>query len=202
MSKTAADLGPLVPRRGTPFTQRLGELWLKALGWKVTGSLPDVPKAVFIGAPHTSNRDGIVAAAVILAMRFRITVMAKAELFKGPFGPFFRWLGVMPIYRSQSSGLVEQCAEQLRQADQMYLGVAPEGTRHAAKAWKSGFYHIAMAANVPIIAFILDFGNKELRFTPVFHPTGDLEKDMAELMSRYKGVVPADPSRLSHPLRD
>lgn len=200
---TAESLGSGVPRRGTPFSQRMGEAWLRLMGWKVTGEAPQVAKALFIGAPHTSNRDGFVAAAVILALRLRITVMAKAELFKGPLGVFFRWAGVMPVYRATSrGGQVEQVAERFQTTESIYIGIAPEGTRHASEKWKTGFYHMAVKAGVPILPFILDFGRKELRLTPVFYPTGNLEADMRELMSRYQGIIPADPSRLSLPLRE
>ena len=198
---TAKDLSPNVPRRGTAFSQRLGELWLRLLGWKVTGEFPDVPKAGFIGAPHTSNRDGIVAAAVILSLRLKIRIMAKAELFKGPMGPFFRWLGVMPVFRSKSQGLVEQSANYLKQAENFYLGIAPEGTRHGSPEFKRGFYLIAVKAGVPIIPFMLDFGNKELRITPAFYPTGDMAADMAAIIERYRGVVGANPDRMSAPLK-
>lgn len=200
---TAELLGAKVPRRGTPFSQRVGEMWLRAMGWKVTGTPPQVPKAMFIGAPHTSNRDGFVAAAVILALRLRITVMAKAELFKGPLGSFFRWAGVMPVYRNSASrgGQVEQVVERFQEMESIYIGIAPEGTRHASPKWKSGFWHMAVKAGVPIVPFVLDFGRKELRITPPFYPTGDLDADMAALIALYRGVIPADPSRLSHPLR-
>lgn len=199
---TAENLGPLTPRRGTPFSQRLGEAWLRLIGWKITGTPPTVPKAMFIGAPHTSNRDGFVAAATILALRLRITVMAKAELFKGPLGSFFRWAGVMPVYRATSrGGQVEQVIERFQSSESIYIGIAPEGTRHASPAWKTGFYHMAVKAGVPIVPFVLDFGRKELRIHPAFQPTGDQEADMAYLMSLYRGVIPADPSRLSLPLR-
>lgn len=200
---TAENLGPLVPRRGTPFSQRLGETWLRLIGWKITGTPPTAAKAMFIGAPHTSNRDGFVAAAVILALRLQITVMAKAELFKGPLGTFFRWAGVMPVYRTTSrGGQVEQVIERFEQSERIYIGIAPEGTRHASPKWKTGFYHMAVKAGVPIVPFVLDFGRKELRITPAFYPTGNLDADMAYLMSIYQGVIPADPSRLSLPLRD
>jgi 1-acyl-sn-glycerol-3-phosphate acyltransferase len=198
---TAKDLSPNVPRRGTAFSQRVGELWLRLLGWKVTGEFPSVPKAVFIGAPHTSNRDGIVAAAVILSLRLKIRIMAKAELFKGPMAPFFRWLGVMPVYRSKSQGLVEQSANYLKQAENFYLGIAPEGTRHGSPEFKRGFYLIAVKAGVPIIPFILDFGNKELRLTPAFYPTGDMAADIATIIERYRGVIGANPDRMSAPLK-
>lgn len=200
---SAADLGPDVPRRGMAWSEALGRAWLKAMGWRVTGYAPQLAKAVFIGAPHTSNRDGLVAAATLLTLRIRMNVMAKAELFKGPFGPLFRWLGVLPVYRTDSrGGQVEQIAAQFAEHERLYVGIAPEGTRHASKAWKSGFYHVAVAAGVPIVPFILDFGRRELRILSPFIPTHDISADMQHLIELYRGIIPADPSRLSKPLRE
>ncbi len=202
-SVTAENLGPLVPRRGTAFSQRVGMLWLRLIGWRITGTPPTVPKAIFIGAPHTSNRDGFVAVACTMALRLSINVMAKAELFKGPLGSLFRWMGVIPVYRKGSrGGQVEQIVERFAASESIYIGVAPEGTRHASSAWKTGFYHMAVKAGVPIVPFILDFGRKELFMLPVFYPTGDMEADLASLMAPYRGIIPADPSRLSLPLRE
>lgn len=202
MGVKAEDLGANVPRRGNALSQRIGEMWLKLIGWRVTGEAPNMAKAVCIGAPHTSNRDGYVAVAVAMALRLRITVMAKAEIFIGPLATLFHWMGVMPIYRDKARGLVEQSADYLRNAEKFWLGIAPEGTRHASPAWKMGFYYIALKAEVPIIPFILDYGRKELRFLPVFVPTGDMDADLEAIMENYRGIVPADPSRLSLPLRD
>ncbi|MES2720264.1 MAG: 1-acyl-sn-glycerol-3-phosphate acyltransferase [Pseudomonadota bacterium] len=202
MGIKAKDLGPDVPRRGNAVGQFVGELLLKLLGWEVAGIPLSAPKAMFIGAPHTSNRDGLIAVAVMLALRLRINVMMKAELFVGPFGKLFHWFGMRPVYRSKSMGLVEQSAQQYRETDKLYLGIAPEGTRHASKAWKLGFYHIAVLAEVPIQPFSLNFGERKLEFFPLFHPTGDAEADLKYLMGLYRGIVPADPSRLSIPLRE
>ena len=202
MAIKAKDLGPEVPRRGNALGQIVGELMLKLLRWEIAGVPLSAPKALFIGAPHTSNRDALIAVAVMLALRLRINVMVKAELFVGPFGKLIHWFGMRPVYRSKSMGLVEQSAQQYRETDKLYLGIAPEGTRHASKAWKSGFYHIAMMAGVPIQPFALNFGERKLEFFPLFTPTGDMEADMKYLISLYRGVVPADPSRLSIPLRE
>mgnify|MGYP003513680619 FL=1 len=202
MAIKAKDLGPEVPRRGNALGQFVGELMLKLLRWEIAGVPLSAPKALFIGAPHTSNRDALIAVAVMLALRLRINVMVKAELFVGPFGKLIHWFGMRPVYRSKSMGLVEQSAQQYRETDKLYLGIAPEGTRHASKAWKSGFYHIAMMAGVPIQPFALNFGERKLEFFPLFTPTGDMEADMKYLISLYRGVSPADPSRLSIPLRE
>lgn len=198
---TANDLSPSVPRRGNKLSQRLGEFWLRRLGWTVTGTFPDAAKAVFIGAPHTSNRDAIISAAVILALRLNIRIMAKSQLFKWPAGPVFRWMGLMPVFRHKSQGLIEQSANYLKQVDNFYLGIAPEGTRHQSPEFKRGFYLIAVQAEVPIIPFMLDYENKELRFTPAFYPTGDMTTDINTIIERYRGVIGANPKRMSAPLK-
>lgn len=201
MGIKAKDLGSGVPRRGNALSQLLGELLFKLLRWKITGTPLTAPKAMFIGAPHTSNRDALIAVGVMLSLRLRINVMVKAELFVGPFGSLIRWFGMRPVYRSKSMGLVEQSVQQYRETDSLYLGIAPEGTRHASQAWKQGFYHIAVQAEVPIQPFALNFGARELHFFPLFYPTGDIDADMKYLIGLYRGIVPADPSRLSLPLR-
>ncbi len=201
MSIRAKDLGAQVPRRGTALTQWLGEWLLARLGWRITGTFPDVPRAVFIGAPHTSNKDGLIAAGTMMALRLNIRVMMKAEIFVGPFGSFFRFIGFMPVARSKSKGLVEQSAAYLRGDEDFYLGIAPEGTRHASPEFKRGFYLIALKAGVPIIPFALDYANRELRLMSAFMPTGDWEADLPRLLACWRDVVPGNPDRLSLPLK-
>jgi 1-acyl-sn-glycerol-3-phosphate acyltransferase len=186
----AENLGKQVPRRGNAFTQRLGEFWLQSIGWKVVGVPPEAAYAVLIGAPHTSNKDGFLSAAVALALRLDVRVMAKAELFKGPLAYFFRWMGVIPVYRDKPGGLVEQSVAYLREDQPFYLGISPEGTRHCAKEFKRGFYIIAQKAQVPIIPFAMDYENKEIRLTHAIFPTGDMD-----------AVIGADISKMSLPLK-
>lgn len=195
------DVGDQVPRRGNAFFAWLGLMLLRLMGWRVVGALPNVSKAVVIGAPHTSNRDGLVAAGVILALRLRITIMAKDNLFRGPFAFFFRFLGAIPVERDHPHGLVGASAEKFREKDKLFLGMAPEGTRKGAEKWKTGFYQIALAAQVPIVVAVLDFGKKEVRLPLTLIPSGDQAADMQAIMACYKGVVPARPERLSAPLR-
>lgn len=194
--------GPAVPRRGNRFSQWLGAVFLRLLGWRITGQFPDVPKAVIIGAPHTSNWDGVLAVAAVLALRLRIVLMGKHSLFKGPFAPLLRWLGLIPIDRSSAAGVVEQSVSRFHEREQMFLGMAPEGTRHSAKEWKTGFYRIACDAGVPIMLAVLDYGKREIRLPLTFMPSGDLDADMEKILACYRGVLPRRPERLSLPLRE
>lgn len=196
------DVGDKVPQRGNAFSAWLGRLLLRLLGWRVTGELPDVRQAVIIGAPHTSNKDGIVAAAVILALRVRIEIMVKDNLFRWPIAGLLRWLGLIPVNRRSAHGLVYQSVAQFRQRPQLFLGMAPEGTRKQASKWKMGFYHIAQEAGLPIVVAVLDYGKKEARLALTLMPSGDEDADMARIMACYKGAKAARDERLSTPLKE
>lgn len=193
-------VGPRVPRRGNALSRGLGALVLRLLGWRIVGELPDVPKLVVIVAPHTSNRDGVVGIAAVLALGLRMTLLGKHTLFRGPFGAFMRWLGAVPVNREQGGGVVATSLEKFREREQMFLGMAPEGTRHAPEEWKTGFWHIASQAGVPILVVGFDYGRRQVRILKTLTP-GTLEHDMHVILECYRGIVPARPERLSRPLR-
>jgi 1-acyl-sn-glycerol-3-phosphate acyltransferase len=195
-------LGAKVPRRGNALTQALGLLLLRLTGWRITGRFPDVPKAVVILAPHTSNRDGFIVAMVILALRLRVGLMAKDSLFRPPIGGFFRWLGGIPVHRDSSRNLVEQTVDAYAEREQLWLGMSPEGTRTGADAWRSGFYHIARQAQIPIAVVALDYGRKELRVADTIHTSADQEADMQRILACFRGVQGRHRGRLSKPLAD
>ena len=155
-------------------------------GWRVEGEFPDIPRMVLIVAPHTSNWDFLTGLWVKLAMRMGGRFVGKHTLFRGPLGVFMRWLGGVPVDRSAAAGFVEETARVVRESDRMTLVVAPEGTRKRSDKWKSGFYRIAVAAGVPIFPVGFDYRRKVIRFDPLFHPTGDYEKDLVELQSRLR----------------
>ena len=194
--------GPAVPRRGNALTRWLGRRLLKLWGWRIVDPLPDVPRAVVVCAPHTSNVDGLVVAAVVMALQVRIKVMAKHSLFRMPFGPFFRWIGGLPIDRGKAGGIVGQSAQKFAEYPQLWVGVAPEGTRKGADSWKTGFYRIAMEAQVPIMLAVMDYGTRTIRFPLTFLPSGDQIGDMQRILACFRGVVPHRPERLSRPLKD
>lgn len=164
-------------------------LVLKLCGWKTSGTVPpDLKKAVFIAAPHTSNWDMPFTLFVAFALRLKIYWMGKEEIFKPPFRGVMMWLGGIPVQRSAATNMVGASAQALTEADELILVVAPEGTRSKALYWKTGFYFIAREANVPVVMAFLDYGRKVGGVGPVFHPTGDLEKDMAEIKAFYKDI--------------
>jgi 1-acyl-sn-glycerol-3-phosphate acyltransferase len=119
--------------------------------------------------------------------------VGKHTLFRGPLGVLMRWLGGVPVDRSAASGFVEETARVVKESARMTLVVAPEGTRKRSDKWKSGFYRIAVAAGVPIFPVAFDYPRKVIRFDPLFHPTGDYERDLALLQSHFRADMALKP---------
>jgi 1-acyl-sn-glycerol-3-phosphate acyltransferase len=177
------------------FLHYLTKFLLYLVGWKVEGQLPDLPKFVLIGAPHTSNWDFVLFLAIIFALRANVRFMGKAELFRNPFGRFFYWCGGIPVDRSKSQGLVEQMVDACKKSDQFILTIAPEGTRHYVSEWKMGFYHIAKSAGIPVVMAIVDGAKKTLRIGQVFHPTENMDADLKTIKRFFAGMVGISPSK-------
>ena len=161
--------------------------FLKLTGWKIVGQLPaDARKSVFIAAPHTSNWDLPYTLMVAFALRLNIYWMGKAQIFRWPFGPLMRWLGGVAVQREQANNLVAASVQALQNSDgPVQLVVPPEGTRSKVRYWKTGFYYIALGAQVPIVMSFMDYGNKVSGLGPAFLPTGDIEADMVAIKAFY-----------------
>ena len=168
------------------YVARLG---MRLIGWRVDGSLPDIPKFVLIGAPHTSNWDFVLFLGLVFSLRANVRFMGKAELFRWPIGSFFRYCGGIPVDRSKSTGLVDQMVAVCNNSKNFILTITPEGTRHHVTEWKRGFYHIAKGAGIPIVLGVVDGKNKTVRIGQVFHPTGDMEADLKTIKDFFTGVV-------------
>lgn len=168
---------------------------MRLIGWKVEGTLPNLPKYLIIGAPHTSNWDFLLFLATIFHLKVDARYMGKAELFRGPFGWFFYWCGGIPVDRKKSQGLVEQMVEACNNSDKFILTIAPEGTRHKVKEWKRGFYHIAKGAGIPIIMAKVDGKKKAMCVGEIFHLTEDMEADMLAIQDAFKGMVGINPRK-------
>jgi 1-acyl-sn-glycerol-3-phosphate acyltransferase len=168
---------------------------LTLAGWRIGPPPPTIPKFVMIAAPHTSSWD--VPLLILYSWVYKMDVrwMMKAEMFRGWRGPLFKALGAMPIDRSQRHNTVQQCIDAFQASERMILAVPPEGTRAAAKGWKTGFYYIAHGAQVPIALAYLDFGRKEAGFGPTLMPTGDIEADFDVLRDFYKDKAGKYPER-------
>ncbi len=175
----------------------LGELYLRLGGWRRVGEQPPDYKCVLIAAPHTSNWDLPAMLAFAWAYEFRPRWMGKRELFSGPWGPLMRWLGGIPIDRRSPHGVVAQLAQVFAEQERLWLVVPPEGTRSYRDHWKSGFYHIAAEAEVPIVLTVLDWGRKEGGFGPTVRPSGDLPRDMDQIRAFYAGREGKRPAQVS-----
>ena len=174
-------------------------LWLK--GWKIIGELPpEAPKAVLVFAPHTSNWDAVYGLATILAKQMPARFAIKREIMFFPLGLLLKALGAIPIDRrkkriqTKGTQTVDAMADMLQRADSLMLVISPEGTRSYAKRWRTGFYRIAMQAQVPIVLGYFDYAKKHTGIGPTFHPTGDLAEDLPKIQAFYKdkaGKYPA-----------
>ena len=190
------------------LTQRFGEaplmhwvarLYTRIFGWKVVGleNLPDDPKMIGVLAPHTSNWDVWMMYVMAYEMRITANWLAKDSLLRPPLGWLLRMLGAIPIDRSKSNNYVDQVVDVLHSYDNLYLAIAPEGTRSKTERWRSGFYYIAMKANVRLILMFIDYGTKEVGFGPVVTPTGDIHKDFEAIKAFYADITPRNPEQRS-----
>lgn len=160
------------------------------MGWSIDGDFdPEIKKSVVIVVPHTSWHDFYVGAFVRKIQGIPIHYVGKKELFKPPFGWYFRWMGGSPLDRTPGQNKVESIAAMFDQKEEFRLTLAPEGTRKKVDQWKTGFYYIAKKAGVPIIPVAFDFGTKTVFIHPAFYPTDDAEADLNYLYSLYEGVV-------------
>lgn len=163
----AVWVGAAVPRRDYGLLRALGRWVLKAMRWRAEGEFADQPRLVVAIAPHSSNWDFVVGAAFLFVLGVRVAFIGKHTLFRGPLGSFMRWLGGIPVDRSRPEGFVEAMATAFNSSDQLWLVIAPEGTRRQGAEFKSGFYRIAQAAGVPVFPVYLNYRRRTTGFLPV-----------------------------------
>lgn len=194
-------IGASVPRRGNALSQGISRAILSLMGWKVQGAIADLPKMVMIGAPHTSNMDGVLAIATLTAYRVRAGTMIKDTAFKGIMGPVLRWFGAIPINRRAAGGVVGASVGAFRDNEKLILLIAPEGTRTSAEEWKRGFHLIAASAGVPILPAAIDYVRKRITFGPPIYTTDDYEGDLKRVLDFYRDYSsPRHPERASAPI--
>lgn len=162
--------------------------WLKLGGWRVVGDLPELAKYVIVAAPHTTNWDLPNTLSAGVHYGVRVHWMGKDSLFKWPFGGFMRWLGGIPVDRSKSNNAVQQMVDWFAANEKAVLVIAPAGSRSASMTWKSGFYHIAVGAKVPLVLCFIDYKRRVVGVAEVFHPTGDYEADILAIKAVYAPV--------------
>ena len=168
----------------------------KLFGWKILNGFPrELDKYIIIAAPHTSNWDFPIGVLVKFAEGLPIKFIGKHTLFKPPYGFIFRALGGQPVNRSTSTNLVDSIVEVFNKEDKFVFALSPEGTRKRVSKWKTGFYHVALGANVPIVMATLDFGRKQVLIDEPYYPTGDKETDFRHFHEFYKDVKGKNPEQ-------
>ena len=176
---------------------RLAGWILRRWGWTVAGQKPDALRYVMLAAPHTSNWDAVVMLLVARHLGVRLSWLGKAESFRGPMRPLMRWLGGIEVDRSAPHGLVSATAQAFRNRDALALAIAPDGTRAYREHWRSGFYHIALSADVPLVFGFLDWGTRRTGVGPTLRLGGDVRADMERIRSFYGGMLGRYPERTS-----
>lgn len=175
-------------RRGGVITKAAGRLALRLAGWRIEGALPDLPKVVIAVAPHTSNWDFVIGVLALWALDVRLSFLGKHTLFRGWFGRWMRSIGGIPVDRSQAHGVVGETIAAFAKTDRMVLALAPEGTRQLDKGFKAGFLHIAHGARVPVLLTYFDFPRKVIGFGPLFHTTGDADRDLRTVLDFFRPI--------------
>jgi len=189
------------PLRIHPFFQWLGRVGFRLAGWRVEGRFPDVPKVVAVVAYHTAQRDFPLGLFCSFILGIKASWIGKHTLFRPPMGWFMRAFGGIPVDRRHAHGTVNEIARIIKERPYILLGISPEGTRARTEYWRSGFYRIALAANVPIVLCYLDFKRKVAGIAEeLLYPSGDKESDLEKIRAFYAGVTACYPERVG-PIR-
>ena len=174
--------------------------WLRAGVWKENS--PICPKLWRLSLPHTSNIDAWLGFNALLGLGIQITIFGKDSLFRTPLKPVLEWIGVVPVVRDSPQGHTRQIVEIIEKSEQIWVGMAPEGSRKAPEKIRSGFYHIAKAAHLPIVMFSFDYDIKTIHILGVYHLTGDYEYDLEQIYQHYQGKFSAkNPDWVAKPLQ-
>lgn len=189
------------PQRRKPrgLAYWVGRAYMAAMGWKVVGGNPEIPRAVVIACPHTTNWDLTFSIATGWILGVEIHWLGKDSLFKPPLGWLMKLLNGIPVDRSKRNNLVGDAASKLRNAEHLFIMVPPEGTRGVSKRWKTGFYYIAVEADVPIICGFLDYKRKESGLGALLYPSGDIHSDFHYFQEFY-GPIEGKFNELKSPI--
>lgn len=195
MTTDADRARPTYLKSGGGFRAAVGRAWLRAYGWTCDPAHPNVKKAVVVAAPHTTGWDLPFTLAVSYVLGLRMSWVGKHTLFRPPYGALMRALGGLPVDRRARNSAVKATANLFAETDELFLIIAPEGTRGVAGRWKTGFYQIAREAKVPIVLGYLDYAKKRGGLGELFWPTGDVRADFEHLRRFYADVKGKHPER-------
>lgn len=168
---------------------------MRLISWQVDVTLPKVRKYVVIGAPHTTGWDLFYLMLMKLSTGIDMKWVGKDTLFRWPLGVFMRWLGGVPVKRHSNNNFVEQIAEQFRQREELIIAIAPEGSRGKTSHWRTGFYYIALGADVPIALGFIDYPSRVIGIGPSLLPSGDIQADFSKIKAFYDGKTGRYPER-------
>jgi len=169
--------------------------WFGYQGWTVEGTAVEPRKFVIIAAPHTSNWDFVYFVGASKRLNLNLSFMGKKSLFRWPFGRMMREMGGIPVDRSKSGNYVDAMIDEFAKRSEFMLTIAPEGTRGKVRQWRTGFYHIAVGAGVPLVCGLMDYKRKVVGLGPAIWPTGDYAKDMEQVTAYYSRCTPKFPER-------
>jgi 1-acyl-sn-glycerol-3-phosphate acyltransferase len=171
------------------------DYWFSRQGWTVEGRAVEPRKFVIIAAPHTSNWDFVYFVGASKRLNLHLSFMGKKSLFRWPFGKMMREMGGIPVDRSKSGNYVDAMIAEFAKRSEFMLTIAPEGTRGKVRQWRTGFYHIAVGAGVPLVCGLMDYKRKVVGLGPAIWPTGDYAKDMEQVTAYYSQCTPKYPER-------
>jgi len=195
------ELGTAIPRRGNRLSRGFWSLVMRLFGWRVVGQVPDLPRFVLVGAPHTSNLDFFMTALTMASLGIDIHFVMKHTPFVGPVGWFLRWFGGIPLDRTRTRDFVSQMVDEFAARERFLLAIMPEGTRgkdvdSSTKGWRSGFYYIAQGADVPLVMVVFDYAAKRMRVGPTVWPGESYAADLPRIQSLFAGVTGRNPKRM------
>lgn len=189
---------------GTAVFEKLAEQTLGLMGWKIDNHWPlDLDQCVMIAAPHTSNWDALYARLALKALGVNVKLTIKDSYMKFPLGPFVRALGGIGIDRGpkvegqERPSMVQVMSDLFKEHPKLVMLVTPEATRAKREQWKTGFYHVAVTAGVPIALAYMDYAKKKTGVGKIVYPSGDMQKDMAEIMAFYAQIDAKFPEQFS-----
>jgi 1-acyl-sn-glycerol-3-phosphate acyltransferase len=175
--------------------QRVSRRLLRLLGWTVDVLPPAAPRGVIVVYPHTSNWDFVVGYLAKVAAGLSVQWVGKESLFRWPWAALLRRMGGIPVRRGARAGIVAQLAQEYARRDRIWIAIAPEGTRSRTDHWKSGFYHLARTAGVPLGLASIDYGRRRVELRTYLDLTGDVARDLDRLRAAFHGVRGRRPER-------
>jgi 1-acyl-sn-glycerol-3-phosphate acyltransferase len=189
LSRMLPPVGSSVPRRGGAMSRLAGTVVLRILRWRVEGGIADHPQYVAIVAPHTTNWDFVVGLAARYALRLDASWLGKHTLFRPPFGWIMRRWGGIAVDRNASHDVVSETVAEFSSRPRVFLVITPEGTRKQVSRWRTGFWHIAKGAGVPILPIVFNWRDRVIRIGAPFVPGDDAAKDIEQLQLLFSGAT-------------